>query len=287
MGALEVSILCFVGLIGLFVGSFLNVVIFRTPRVCLSVWKHTRSRCPRCGVQLRWHDNIPVLSWVRLAGRCFNCRTRISMRYPLIELTTAALFLALFRLDVGGTEAWGTTPGWSEPWRTFGVHAIVASTLLALAVIDYDYRILPDAITIPGIAIAPLLAFAAPGVMPEPVWTPFEGADWNALANGIAGAAAAGGTLFALGWGATKVFRKDAMGLGDVKLFAGMGGLLGIWALFALLVACFLGSVVGIAVLLVKRDRYVPFGPFLAAGTMVTSLWGPALLDEIARLAAR
>ena len=168
----------------------------------------------------------------------------------------------------------------------FGVHAFVAAMLLALSVIDIDFRILPDAITLPGILVAPLLAWLAPGVMPEP-WPILEGAGLNALANGFAGAFGAGAALYALGWGASKLFRKDAMGLGDVKLFAGMGGLLGIWALFALLVACLLGSVIGIAVLMIKRDRYVPFGPFLAAGTMATSLWGPRLLDEVAMFAAR
>jgi leader peptidase (prepilin peptidase) / N-methyltransferase len=286
--SLEVATLAFVGLLGLLVGSFLNVVIYRTPRVCLSVWKQTRSRCPQCGVQLRWFDNIPVASWVALKGRCHGCRTPISMRYPAVELLTGALFLGLYWFDVARllpsyllftSEAAG-------PWALFGVHAFVAATLLALSVIDIDFRILPDAITLPGIVLTPLLAWLAPEVMPEPLAL-LEGVRANALANGMAGALGAGIGLYALGWGASKLFRKDAMGLGDVKLFAGMGGLLGVWVLFALLVACFLGSVVGIAVLLIKRDRYVPFGPFLALGTMVTSLWGPRLLDEIAMFAAR
>ena len=286
--SLEVATLAFVGLIGLFVGSFLNVVIYRTPRACLSVWKQTRSRCPQCGVQLRWHDNIPVASWLALKGRCGRCRAPISPRYPAVELLTASLFVGLYWLDVASVvpghrllepEEW-------DHWALFGVHALVTSALVALSVIDLDFRILPDVITLPGIVLAPLLAWAAPEVMPEPLAL-LEGERLNALANGTAGALGAGFALYALGWGASKLFRKDAMGLGDVKLFAGMGGLLGIWALFALLIACFLGSVVGIAVLLIKRDRYLPFGPFLAAGTLATSLWGPRMLDEIAMFAAR
>ncbi|MCB9833237.1 MAG: prepilin peptidase [Planctomycetes bacterium] len=270
-----------VAILGLFIGSFLNVVIYRLPRECLSVWKQTRSRCPRCSVQLRWFDNIPLLSYVvLLRGRCFNCGKRISMRYPLIELFTGLVFLALLGIDLDADRiAWFdlTDPA----WRVFAVHALVASTLIALSVIDIDHRILPDAITKPAIVLAPALAFLVPAAVPSSFWRPFAMGEWsanlNALANGVVSAAAASGFLWSIGWLGSKAFRKPAMGLGDVKLFAGMGGLLGPWFLLVLVVASFVGSLIGLVVMAIRKDRYVPFGPFLAFGMMVVMLRGEAI----------
>ncbi|MCA9322187.1 MAG: prepilin peptidase [Planctomycetes bacterium] len=284
IGAIVIAFLC---LFGLFVGSFLNVVIYRLPRECLSVVKQTRSRCPRCAIQLRWFDNIPLFSWlILLRGRCRNCRAPISVRYPLVEGFTALCLVALAFWDRGvkGLDA----PLWqTSSWALFAVHALVMATLIALSVIDLDFRILPDVITLPGIVIAPALAFLVPQAMPSPAWLPF-GPDpaglalrMTALLNGLLGAAAGAGALWGIGWLGSKAFRKPAMGLGDVKLYAAMGGLLGLWVFLVLPLASLVGSVIGIAVLLVKKDHYLPFGPFLALGMVATWLWGPEMFSAL------
>lgn len=286
MGLLGGAAITFVAVVGLLVGSFLNVVIYRVPRECLSVWRQTRSRCTSCGYQLSWFDNIPVLSWVVLGGRCRSCRAWISARYPLIELLTSVSFLGLAWFGLGAA-------GWEYPfdsmdvWVLWAVRALVVATLISLSVIDIDYRILPDVITKPSIVLAPLLVFCVPELMPGPEWTPVEEGPfgwtdrWNALINGVVWGIGGGVTLWLLGWLGSKAFRKPAMGLGDVKLFAGMGGLLGPYVLLALILASLAGSVVGTVVLVVRRDRYVPFGPFLAFGAVVCLLAGVSVWDGI------
>ncbi len=276
----------FVAVLGLLVGSFLNVVIYRLPRECLSIWRQTRSRCPRCGVQLRWFDNIPLLSYViLLRGRCRGCGARISWRYPLVELVTCLVFLGLLFLDVPQEQIRYIDLAFGG-WRLWAMHVLITSTLFALSVIDYDYRILPDALTKPSIAIAPFLVFLVPELMPSTFWEPFAGGEgWspnlNALVNGVMGAGAAMGTLWSIGWLGSKAFRKPAMGLGDVKLLAGMGGILGLWFLLVIVVASFAGSIIGLIVLAIRKDRYVPFGPFLAFGMMVVMFRGPQLLESV------
>ena len=221
--------LTFITIFGLFVGSFLNVVIYRLPRECLSVVKDTRSRCPRCGLQLTWYDNIPVFSYViLLRGKCRGCRVPISFRYPFVELLTGAAFASLAWIDLGASGLdYPTEAG--RAWLLLGVHALVLASLIALSAIDIDFRILPDAITLSGIVAAPVIVFLVPEAMPAPLWMPFAdapgtwGMNLNALANGLAGAAFAAGVLYGIGWLGSKAFRKPAMGLGDVKLFAAMG----------------------------------------------------------------
>lgn len=277
-------ILAAIAVFGLLIGSFLNVVIYRLPRQCLSVWRTARSVCPRCGVQLRWFDNVPVLSWVLLLrGRCHGCGDRISWRYPFNELLVGLVFcgFAILDLPLETGEAGVVWP--DEGWGLLAVHCFVFSVLLALAWIDLDHRILPDALTLPGIVIAPILCGLVPESMPSPIIGPFDSMlglpadNVTAVLNGIVGAAVAGGGLWLIGWLGSRAFGKPAMGLGDVKLFAAMGGLLGLWSGLALLLACLVGSIVGIGVLLVSRERYVPFGPFLAVGMMVTWFFGPDL----------
>lgn len=279
-------VITFVAIFGLLVGSFLNVVIYRLPRECLSVWRQARSRCPRCGVQLRWFDNIPLLSYlILLRGRCRGCGVGISWRYPLIELSTGLAFVGLLLVDVPAVEIEYLNLS-HDGWKLWGMHALIASVLLSLSIIDYDYRILPDVLTKPSIVIAPVLVFLVPELMPPSFWQPFAGnGEWapnlNAFANGVVGAGAAMATLWGIGWLGSKAFRKPAMGLGDVKLIAGMGGILGFWFLLVIVVASFAGSIIGILVMAIRKDRYVPFGPFLAFGMMVVMFRGPELLESV------
>ena len=271
------------GVFGLLVGSFLNVVIYRLPRQCLSIVRDTRSRCPRCGVTFSWYDNVPIASYVFLRGRCRSCRGVISARYPLVEAGTAAAFAGLAWFDLVRVE--GVIDG--SRWAVFAVHATVVAVLLALSVIDLDYRILPDAITLPGIVIAPIMVGLVPDVMPTPRWLSSSG-HLSTVAESLLGIAVGGGSLWLIGRLGELAFRKPAMGLGDVKLAAGLGGLLGLWVVWAFFLACCGGAIIGLIVLLVRRDRYIPFGPFLALGAIVALLWGPDLFEAVTlRLAPR
>jgi leader peptidase (prepilin peptidase)/N-methyltransferase len=281
-GLREAVIYIFLGIAGCCVGSFLNVVAYRLPRECMSLAR-PRSRCPTCARPIAWFDNIPILSWVILGGRCRGCRSEISPRYPLVELATGILFVVTAAL-VLSRDAVAAPRDHGASWAVCGVALLVVSTLVALTLIDIDYRILPDRITKTGIVVAPLLGALAPGVQPGqvlalPEFGLLSGIRWQAFGNGVVGAVVAGGVLWGIGWLGTKAFRKEAMGFGDVKMIAAMGGLLGLWALLSLAVAAVAGALVGIVVMLVTRERLIPFGPFLALGTWAVMVRGREILD--------
>ncbi len=269
----QTVLLVFSGLFGLLVGSFLNVVIFRLPRNCMSLVK-PRSRCPRCLHGIAWYDNIPVVSWLLLGGRCRSCRAPISPRYAFVELLTGALIFTAAWRQLCGEGA--LRPG-SEQAVVFAVHAWFLGSLIACAFIDLDFRILPDEITIPGIVIAAaasaVFPFAHGGARPEGV----ADAHLGALAASGLGAFVGAGAVYLVGVLGKWVFRKEAMGLGDVKFMAMVGALLG-WkgVTLTFLAACLFGSVYGIGrFIAVRRMGYVPFGPFLSAGAVVLLFWAP------------
>lgn len=247
-------------LLGLAVGSFLNVVIWRVPRGESVV--RPASACPGCGHPLRARDNVPVLSWVLLGARCRDCRRRISARYPLVELLTAGLF-AVVTAEVGVR--------WSLPaWMYLSAVAV------ALALIDLDVHRLPDAIVLPSYPIALVLLGVADGL---------DG-HLDALGRALLGAALLGGLYLAL-----HLVRPDGMGFGDVKLAGVLGLYLGHlgWGPLAVggFLAFLLGGVVGGAVVLVRRSgrgSRIPFGPFMLVGAFVALLAGDALSDGYLRL---
>ena len=233
---------------GAVLGSFLNVVIWRLPRGESLV--SPPSRCPSCGAPVKPYDNIPILSWLLLRGRCRNCGARISARYPLVELLTAVL-MALVPVFLGADE---------DVWIGFALVLI----LVPLTFIDLDHRILPNKITYPAVVVAiVLVAIFETGDLPEHL---------------IAGAAAFA-FLFAAAW-----FYPKGMGVGDVKLAGVMGLFLGRNVAPALLVAFLLGTIVGIGVMARKgvaagRKTAIPFGPFLAAGALVGLYVGDEIVD--------
>ena len=263
-------------LLGLCVGSFLNVVVHRLPLMLERGWKldsaemlgvtldddasaavtlsKPRSRCPSCGNAIAWHENIPVFSYLRLAGKCSSCKTPISPRYPLIEVLTAALF---------GAVAWkfGAQPI-ALLWCGF------VAVLVALAGIDWDTTLLPDNLTLP-LLWAGLVA-AALG------WTiPLAAALWGAVAGYL--------SLWTVYWLFKLVTGKEGMGFGDFKLLAALGAWLGANMILPIvLAASIIGAVVGIVMKLkasLREGRYVPFGPFLAgAGLVVLLLGSPRVL---------
>jgi len=232
--------------LGAMVGSFANVAIYRLPRHQSLVTP--RSRCPHCGHPIRAWDNIPLLSFLLLRGRCRDCGAPISWRYPLVEALTAALFLAV--------------------WLWFGASlaslraALFALIMVIVIFVDLDHRIIPNALTYPGIALGLLLA-------------------WGGGARGFLTAvtAALGAGLVFL---AIAVLSRGGMGGGDIKLAALMGAFLG-WPLIAaaLFVSFMVGGIVGVALLATGRRRRkdpVPFGPFLAVGGLAALFWGERLI---------
>lgn len=242
-------------LVGLALGSFLNVVITRLP-LGEGVWAG-RSRCPHCRAPISWRDNVPLLSFLRLRGRCRICRRPISRRYPAVELAGGLLALAL----------WASFPG----SYLLLVYGPFCAALLVLTGLDLEHRWLPDVITLPGIALG--LAFSL--IFPH-----------LAFLESLAGTLVGGGLFYSLMWTYEKLTGKMGMGGGDVKLLALIGAFLGIKALpLVILVSAALGSLVGIALVLISgqwrlggwRATAIPFGPFLAGAALLYLFASPEL----------
>ena len=247
---MDAATLTLITLLGLCVGSFLNVCIYRLPRG--QSLATPPSRCPKCGRSLRWIDNIPVISWLVLRGRCAFCQAPISARYPIIEIVTALVWLLI---------AWLTPPGWLLASRL-----ILGTALIVLFMIDLEHQLLPNAITLPGIVIGFVLSFfSGPGPIAS-----------------LIGIVAGGGILYAIAAGYYVLRKEEGMGMGDVKMLAMVGAFLG-WkaVLLTLVLSSFAGAVIGVGIIAWHRGdlRYaLPFGTFLSLGTLVAMLVGDAML---------
>lgn len=268
------------GVLGLLVGSFLNVVIHRLPKMMELRWALEcaelqctedsptatvpeaapfnlmvpRSRCPHCDHQIRWYENIPVFSYLALRGRCSQCSASISARYPAVELMTASLFAWC---------GWHWGLGWEAlAWSGF------SAAVLALACIDWDTTLLPDDITLPllwaGLCAAGLRLTDT--TLPDALW----------------GAVAGYLSLWLVYWAFKLVTGKEGMGYGDFKLFAALGAWFGWQALIpVILMASVIGAVIGIAIKLkgnLREGGYVPFGPFLALAGLTSMVYGPSAI---------
>jgi leader peptidase (prepilin peptidase) / N-methyltransferase len=246
----DLTFAALVGVLGLFVGSFLNVCIYRLPRGRTVLWG--RSHCPSCDRQIRAWENIPVVSWIALGARCAGCGTRISAQYPIVELITAVIF-------AGAAWLYG-------PSLLLVARLIFASAMIVLFVIDLQHRILPNVITLPGIVVG--LAFSL--VLPP------------GLLAALIGAALCSLLLFGMGELVSRALGKEALGFGDVKMIAMMGAFLG-WqlTLVALFLASFAGSVIGLGLVAITRNRdyEIPLGSFLALGAIAAATMGQPLLD--------
>jgi leader peptidase (prepilin peptidase) / N-methyltransferase len=273
-----VVLLVFAGIFGLLVGSFLNVCIFRLPRECMSIVK-PRSRCVSCRNFIAWYDNIPVFSWLALGGKCRHCKAPISFRYVAVELLTGAIFAWAAYVQLYQ----GTLPeGWQRAvW--FAVQSGLASALIVCTFVDLEFTILPDEITLGGLVLGIVVGGAFSFIYQQtdkvaaivPGRFPFLAEGLRPVAVGLVhagvGAVAGGGVIWIIGFLGKLVFRKEAMGFGDVKLMAFLGAFLGPQAiLMALFLAVFLGALFGIGKLVIlRRMGYVPFGPFLSAGALI------------------
>ena len=241
-----------IGLLGLLIGSFLNVVIYRVPRGESIVTPG--SHCPACGHALRAWELIPVISFLIQKGQCRNCQARISWRYPVVELLTGFFFFITATLSLSME---------THPARLFLNLSFVA-VLIALSFIDLDTFRLPDVLTLPLLAIGLVGAFLIPG----------NPSGWESVLSALG----AGG-LF---WIIARVY-PQGMGLGDVKLVAAMGAFLGFPSIFlAVFLGSFVGAFLGIFLLLAGQKRFgqqIPFGPYLALGAIFTLLWGTQIFD--------
>jgi leader peptidase (prepilin peptidase) / N-methyltransferase len=261
-----------VTLVGAVIGSFLNVVIHRLPREESVVFPN--SRCPSCGTAIRPYDNIPVVSWALLRGRCRSCRAAISARYPAVELLTAALFGLTFLLRGGLTL--------SLPFDL----AFVAA-LIALVFIDAEHMFLPNAITYPGLALALVARLFVPNLYGMAWLAGAAGGlpEWLvSLAGAALGALVGGGFLWLTGWLWERLRGVEAMGLGDVKMMFMVGAYLG-WPLTVLtiFVGVLSGSIAGVALMARRGERdmamLLPFGIFLGVGALVSLLFGARIVD--------
>jgi leader peptidase (prepilin peptidase) / N-methyltransferase len=261
-----------VGVLGLLVGSFLNVVVHRLPKMLEAQWAAEcaelsgqvlpeqpklnllvpRSRCPECGHEIRWYENIPVLSFLALRGKCSSCSARIGFRYPVVELVTGALFFFC-------ATRWGWT-------MTTAVWCIFCAVLVALTCIDWDTTLLPDDMTLPLVWLGLIVAALR--------WNPLV-----TLPDALWGAVAGYLSLWLVYWAFKLVTGKEGMGYGDFKLFAALGAWFGWQALVPIiLMASVIGAIVGIAMKLssgLREGGYIPFGPFLAGAGFTALIFGP------------
>lgn len=235
--------------LGSVLGSFANVVVYRLPKDESVVWPP--SRCPRCKTRIKFYDNIPVLSWLLLRGRCRSCKGRFSVRYPAMELGMALLALALWR-------RWSAEPVWAA------LAVMAACAFVAVAVIDWDTFLIPDELS---------LGLLAAGLVVAPLNPLFAGHPaWMAWLLALRGAAAGFAICYGVAAAGEKLFGKEAMGGGDIKLLAAVGAWFGgVGAFDCLMLGSFAGSIYGVCLMArgaVKRSDPIPFGPFLSAGAL-------------------
>ncbi len=256
---MDIIIRIFLFCLGAAVGSFLNVCIYRLPRKESII--QPGSYCPRCKHKIAWYDNIPFLSYIFLKGRCRRCGGRISLRYFLVELITAGLFLLLFYYFGLSLFFW--------------IYAALCSSLIVASFIDIDIREIPDEISLGGIVIGLILSIIFPQLQETSL-------RHLAVFRSFLGILAGGGGIYITGLIGNAIFRKESMGGGDVKLMAMVGAFIG-WklALLTFFIAPFFGAAVGIVLKIRKGESLIPYGPFLSLGALISIIWGEEIIASI------
>ncbi|MFQ6008142.1 MAG: prepilin peptidase [Candidatus Zixiibacteriota bacterium] len=250
---LQVIIFIWVGLLGLVIGSFLNVVIYRLPRRI--PFSFGRSVCTQCSTQLKWYHNIPVFSFIVLRGKCAFCGKRISFRYPVVEMINTLCYLYFY---------WYFGLSWD-----FAVFALLSSVLLTIFFIDLDFQIIPDVITLPGLVLG-----LAVSLLPGGIGT----------LDAFIGMLVGGVSLYLIALLGDWLFKRESMGGGDIKMAAMLGTFLGWQKMFLIFIAAALiGLVASLVMMLfsahIRKTRVVPFGPFLAMAAMIAILYGDRLIS--------
>jgi len=238
-------------ILGLIVGSFCNVCIYRIPKNESIIYP--TSHCPKCRTTIKPVDNIPLLSYILLKGRCRNCGSKISIQYPIVELLTGMIYLIIYLIYGLSIQSL--------------IYIILSSALIIIAFIDLNEQIVPDVISLPGIGVGLILSFFVP---------------YLSFINSALGVVVGGGIILIIALVGSMIFKKEAMGGGDVKLAAMIGAFLG-WryTIISLFLGFFLGALAGIFLVLSKiksKEDMVPFGPFIALGSLITLLWGEKII---------
>lgn len=260
MVSLELIIGIYVFFLGLIIGSFLNVIIYRVPRKVSPA--KGGSKCPACDHPIRWYDNIPVFSYLVLRGKCRDCGSPISPRYPLVELLTAFLFTAIYLKELSRSTDVLSASG----LLSLIAYLYLAAILVAISFIDADFHIIPDKITFPSFFVGVILLLAA---------------DFSGWLNMLAGLAIGGGFLLFLFLVAPVLLKKQGMGFGDVKLGAVLGVFLGWQVFLAIFLASIIGTIFGIVMISAKKlkwQQHFAFGPCLAAGALLTYFFGSPVI---------
>ncbi len=267
---------------GACIGSFLNVCIYRIP-LDLSLSKPRRSFCPHCEKQIAWYDNVPILSFLLLRARCRHCGASIRLRYMVVEALTGLLFMLVWLkfMPLGGRMFLGLSP--VSDIALVPVYWLAVGGLILGTFVDFEHLIIPDRVTLGGIGAGLLLSFAVPAL---------HGVEHRAHAFGLAliGAATGWGLLWAIAGFGRFLFKKEAMGFGDVKLMGAIGAFFGWQGVgAAIMLSSFAGSLAGLALIATGRGKMgsrIPFGPYLALAALVWMFWGPTLRDAYLNLFA-
>ncbi len=249
----ENLIFILVFIVGLAIGSFLNVLIYRLPREKKFVFG--RSYCPSCQKPIKFYDNIPVLSYLILAGKCRSCKAKISLRYPLVELLNGLAYLFFF-------FQYGVS-------YNFLIFSFLSSALIVIFFVDIDFQIIPDLITFPGMVLGLAVSLLPGGI---------------GIVNSLIGLVVGGGVLYLIAILGDWLFKKESMGGGDIKMTAMLGAFLG-WQKVVLIffAGAFIGLFVSIIMMIVSKKvrstRVIPFGPFLAAAAMIAIIYGDSIIS--------
>ncbi len=251
----------FVFILGLIIGSFLNVCIYRIPREESIITPS--SHCPSCNKAIRFYDNIPIISYVMLGGKCRNCGERISLRYPFVEFINGILYLIIYSRFL-----------MHKPWVLL-IYFAFTSALIVIFFIDLDHQIIPDGITLPGMVIG---LIAGLFFLPDP----FSRKDSLGFTSSIIGLLSGGLSFYLIAILGRIILRKEAMGGGDIKMMAMVGAFLG-WkgVILTTFVGSLIGSISGITMILLRGHEWgtrIPFGPYLATGAIITLLFGEEIM---------
>ena len=261
----HVWISIFIFILGLAIGSFLNVCIYRIPRSDMSIYSPRRSFCPECNQSIKFYDNIPLLSYLFLRGKCRHCKAKISILYPIVEFVTAALYLVIY-------YQFGTT--------LYFLHAIFfVSVLIPIAFIDAQHYIIPNALSLTGLGLGlGIVCIIA-----------YQDKNLDYLKMRLIGFVAGGLVIWLIALIGSAIMRKKAMGMGDVKLMAIIGLYLGAFPelLMVIGLSAFSGAVIGTLLIVTgkkSRQSPIPYGPFLAGAAVVVLLWGDPLWEKYLQL---
>jgi leader peptidase (prepilin peptidase)/N-methyltransferase len=258
---------------GACMGSFLNVCIYRIPREESVI--SPGSHCPQCNHPIAWYDNIPLLGYIVLGGRCRHCQSRISPRYLIVEILIAVLFVLVW-LKLGPSHQDVRLLGLSpvSDIRLVPIYWLMVFGLALGTFVDIEHMIIPDRVSLGGIVMGLVLGMLVPALH-------YQTTFFGGLGSAFLGALVGSGSLWGVALLGKVIFKKDAMGMGDVKLLGAIGAFLGWTAvLFTVMVSSFFGALVGVTLVMMKKKEMqsrIPYGPYLALGALIWMLWGPSI----------